>query len=405
MSSLIAAIEIGTTRTVLAVGELVQTGTGRRLHVLGTAETPSTGVRKSLITDVSQATHAVESVLKKIEQTASTNVNVAQLVVNGPQIQSSLSTGLCRPAGKNITENDVFAVREKAEAVAQTDVDDTQREILHLFGIDFTVNDQEGIVNPVNMSGQRLSHRVLAVHASKDCVTNSCTAAGDAKLEITAPVFSGYAAALSTITQREMHEGVLVLDLGGGTTSYTAYCEGNYADAGVVGVGGDHVTNDIAMAFNCSNGQAESIKCAYGSATVDPAQADKRVPIPATMAGAEERTIAMRSLNTVINVRMTELFKIVLSRLEESGLLHRLGAGVVLTGGGAYLRNVAPLASRVLGLNVRIGIPANVDGLEEVHNPASYATIAGALLCGAENEQNEHSAIDRIHGILKRIFS
>ena len=399
-SSPIAALEIGTTRTVIAVGELQQNG---RIRIIGTAAIPTSGVRKSQIVDVSQASAAIVSALKAIEQTARVNVNVATLVVNGPHIQSSVSVGLCQLESNTVTENDVNEVREKAQGLAEAEHNTDKREVLQIFDLDYSVNDRPGIMNPVGMSGQSLQHYVLAVHASKDAVYDASAAAGEAKLDITEPVFAGYAASLAVLSPQEMKEGVLLLDMGGGSTSYTVFCDNHIVHTGVIGVGGDHVTNDVAIAFNCNTNQAERLKREHGSATVDASDADKRAELPNQMPGADVRTISVRALDTVINARMAELFKIILYNLDAGGYSHRLGAGVVLTGGGASLRNVAQLASRELGLQTRIGMPVNVDGLESEEKPAALATIAGALVYCGESERSEMQG-GILHKIFRRIF-
>lgn len=398
-SSPIAALEIGTTRTVLAVGEIQQSG---RIRIMGTAAIPTSGVRKSQIVDVSQASAAIVSALKAIEQTARVNVNVAMLVVNGPHIQSSVSVGLCQLESNTVTENDVNEVSEKAQSLAEAEHNTDRREVLQIFDLDYSVNNRPGILNPVGMSGQSLQHCVLAVHASKDAVYDATAAAGEAKLDIIEPVFAGYAASLAVLTPQEMKDGVLLLDMGGGSTSYTVFYDKHIVHAGVIGVGGDHVTNDIAIAFNCNTNQAERLKREYGSATVDASDAEKRAEIPNQMAGSDPRTISVRALDTVINSRMAELFKIILCDLDAGGYSHRLGAGVVLTGGCTALRNIVSLASRELGLQTRIGLPINVDGLENEDHPAALAAIAGALVYCGESEHSERQS--GLGGFIRRMF-
>ena len=398
-SSPIAAIEIGTTHTVLAVGEMQN---GGKVRVLGTARIPTSGVRKSQIVDVSQASAAVVSALQKIESSARVNVNVAVLVVNGPHVLSSVCTGVWQLGGNTVTQNDMNEVMDKAQSVALAELGNSKREVLQIFNLDYSVNERPGIMNPLGMSGQSLQHRVLAVHASKDCVADAYTAALDAKLEITEPIFAGYAASLAVLSPREMKEGVLVIDLGGGSTSYTVFCDGHIAHAGVLGVGGDHVTNDIAMAFNCSTGQAELLKREAGSAVVDASDADRRADLRNSMPGADRRTVSVRALDTVVNARMGELFKIVLQELDAAGYSNRLRAGAVLTGGGAALKGVAELASSELGVQARIGSPVNVDGLEDASEPASLATVAGALVYCAESARAESQG--GIGGFFRRMF-
>jgi len=398
-SSPIAAIEIGTSRTVLAVGELQGSG---RVRMIGYAAIPTSGVRKSQIVDVSQASAAIASALKAVEETARVGVHVALLVVDGPHVQSSVSSGVWQLASNSVTENDVNEVRDKSQSIAEAEHNTQLREILQIFDLDYSVNDRPGILNPVGMSGQSLQHRVLAVHASKDCVSDAVSAALDAKLEITESIFAGYAASLAVLSPQEMKDGVLLLDLGGGSTGYTVFCDNRMAHAGVIGVGGDHVTNDIAMAFNCSTNQAERLKREHGSAIVDASDADRRAAIPFPMPGADERTVSVRALDTVVNSRMAELFKIILQELDAGGYSHRLGAGVVITGGGAALKNVEQLAARELGLPARIGLPVNVDWPEGSEADAALATIAGALVYSGEGERAE--ARGGLGGFLRRIF-
>ena len=401
-SSPIAALEIGTARTVLAVGETQSSG---RLKVIGHGEIPSTGVRKSQITDLAQATASVESVLHKVEQEANVSVGNALLAVSGPQIKTLSVTGSWQIDSKTVTENDVNEVREKAQ---ETGLDETQRMILHRVEQDYSLDDQPGITNPVGMAGQLLKLRLLCIHGSSNRIEDAVHAAGagGAKLEICDVAFAGCCAVLAVLTPRERRDGVLLIDLGGGSTSYVAYAENKLVMAGVVGVGGDHVTNDIALAFQTSNGQAEELKKAAGAAVVEAGTETKRVAIPTQTPGFDSRTISVKALETVVNARMTELFQILLAKLDESGVLHRLNAGVVLTGGGSALRDIVPLAARVFGTEVRIGLPVNVDGLEKVENPASYATIAGLLLLGQrETDATGPAGLGSITKLLRRFFA
>ena len=190
-----------------------------------------------------------------------------------------------------------------------------------------------------------------------------------------------------------------MLDLGGGSTGYAAYCDGYLVDTGVIGVGGDHITNDIAHAFQLQNGQAEKIKLGDASAVLTPENVKTaRVNVPNSFQGSQ--TISRRALETVVNARLRELCEILADRLEERGLSQRIHSGIVLTGGGAALRDLDELVRREFAVPVRIGRPIHVDGLDNVPNPESYAAIAGALLYAHRNYE-EKSIFDDIFG---RIF-
>ena len=227
------------------------------------------------------------------------------------------------------------------------------------------------------------------------------SAADGAHLEICEPVFAATCAADAVLEDHERKNGVLVLDLGGGSTGYAAYANGYLVAAGVVGVGGDHVTNDIASAFQTTNMQAEELKVSSASAEIGTYPVESaRVRVGGVSALMDSRTIPRRALDTVVNARMKELFTIIRETLEEQDLLHHLHAGCILTGGGANLRDVDALAEKELGLSVRRGRPVGIDGLEKEKTPWSYAAVAGALIYAYRNDEDK-SFLD---GILGRFF-
>jgi len=180
----------------------------------------------------------------------------------------------------------------------------------------------------------------------------------------------------------------VLLDLGGGTTNYVAYCNNVISAVGCVAVGGDHITNDIALAFNIPINRAEELKRLEGSAVIDPEVSGRRVVLSADV-GFAERVLSCKALHTVINARMDETFRVVRSKLDEAGVLPHLGGGVILTGGGAYLRKVTDLAQRVFGLPSRIGLPVNVDGVDSVEQPAALSTAVGLVLYGKKTYEEQ----------------
>ena len=199
----------------------------------------------------------------------------------------------------------------------------------------------------------------------------------------------------------EKNNGVIVLDLGGGSTGYAVYCDGYLRTTGVIGVGGDHVTNDIAHAFQTTNLQAEELKTheAHAILTAE-SGATARVKVPGSNPLMESRTISRRSLDTVVNARLRELFAVIRERLEDLDLMNRLHAGVVLTGGGARMNGIEPLAEQTLGMHVRTGRPIHVDGLDDTAFPPAFAAVAGALLYAHSNDDSHSSIFDG----LKRFF-
>lgn len=379
MSKIHAALEIGTSRTVLAVGE---TQAGGRMKILSHAEIPSSGVRKSQIIDISQATQSIRSVLREIEaKQDSTGGNVeihnALLVASGQHIHVANAEGNAVVAGGRVGDAEIMEAARRSREMPIP----KGRELLDIVDQDYQIDNLVGITSPKGMSGRMLRLNTLQIHASSDRIQDARTAAEGARLEISEPVFAATCTADAVLEEHERRNGVLVLDLGGGSTGYAAYCDGYLAAAGVVGVGGDHVTNDIAYAFQTTNAQAERLKTDEASAVIGQYTTDNaRVRLTGSSALMESRAISRRALDTVVNARLKELFTVIRETLEEADLIHRLHAGVVIAGGGAGMRDLESLAELELGLGVRRGRPLQVDGLEDVSDPWAFATISGALL-------------------------
>ena len=372
----IAALEIGTSRTVICVGESDENG---RMRITGVGTYPSTGVRKGQINDLSQASVGVESAAKQAEKQADVSIWQVLLAISGGHIQAAVNTGMAtiRSNDRVVSKEDIEEVTENAQAV-QIEAD---RQVLHTITQSYMVDDQPGIVKPEGMRCKVLTLNVMAVHGMKNRIDNAVSVAKSVQLDVTDVAFSGICAALAVLTPEQKRNGVVLVDLGGGTTNYIAYCNNVISAVGCIAVGGDHITNDIALAFNIPLNRAEEIKRAEGCAMIDPDTGGKRVVLSADV-GFEERLLSCKALHTVINSRMDETFRVLRSKLDEAGVLPHLGGGVILTGGGAYLRKVSDLAQRVFGLPCRIGLPVNVDGLDAQEQPAALSTAAGLVLYG-----------------------
>ena len=397
MNNIYAALEIGTTRTVLAIGESED---GGRLKVTCHAEIPSTGVRKSQILDINQATQSIHSVLQQIERKQSDSgskitVGNAFLAVSGQHIKADPFFGSAQVGGSRVGEDEIAGARQSAHSMTLP----KDREFLDVIEQDYVLDNLGGISAPHGMAGRVLKLNTLQVHADRNRIQDARTAADAAHLEIREPLFAATCAAEAVLEDYEKKNGALVIDLGGGSTGYAVYSDGYPVSTGVVGVGGDHVTNDIAHAFQTTNAQAEGIKIHEARARIGDEEGElARVRVEQgedTL--MDNRTISRRALDTVVNARLMELFTVIRETLEEQDLLHRLHAGVVLTGGGARMRDIDALAERTLGTSVRIGRPIHVDGLEDEEFPAAYATIAGALLYAHRNYE-EKSFIGDIFG-------
>ena len=382
-----AALEIGTTRTVLAIGEAA---VGDKLKVTCHAEIPSTGVRKSQILDINQATQSIRSVLREIEKKQlavgnSITIGNAFLVVSGQHVKADSFTGTAQIARGKVTAEDMNEVGHNTRAMVLP----KDRELLDFVDRAYGVDDIGGISDPKGMSGRVLKLDAIQIHADANRINNARTAANEAHLEIREPLFAATCVGDAVLSDLEKRNGALVLDIGGGSTGFAAYSDGYLAYTGVIGVGGDHITNDIAHAFQTTQAQAEELKIRDASAMIGTNSGEPRVKIPGSSPLMESRTISRRALDTVVNARLRELFGILREKLEEADLLHRLHAGAFTTGGGAAMRGIDALIQRELCMPVRTGVPINVDGLSDERHPEAFASVAGALLYAHRNYEEK----------------
>ena len=399
MTNIYAAIEIGTTRTVLAVGEAE---TGGRLALTRHAEIPSAGVKKSQIVNIDQATQSVRSVLREIERRQGESgdkltIGNAFLVITGQHVKADPFQGLAQVEGGKVGVDDIEEVVESSRGMPMPN----DRETLDVVDQFYRLDSLVGITSPKGLSGRVLKLDVLHIHADANRIKDAHTAADAAHLELRDPLFAVTCAADAVLSDAERRDGVMVLDLGGGSTGYAVYDGGRIATANVFGVGGDHVTNDIAYAFQTTQAQAEELKRREASAVVgQDRDASARVKIPGASALVEAKTVSRHALETVVNLRMKEMLTMIRQDLEARDLLHRLNAGVVLTGGGAAMRGLEQLLQREFGVPVRIGRPEYVDGLTDEDKPWSFAAVAGALMF-AHSHYERKSLFD---GFFKGLF-
>ena len=389
----IAALEIGTTRTVIAIAEPLGEG---RIRVSAYDGIPSSGVRKSQIVDVAQARYSVSSVQKKLVSQFDYAVAQAYLVISGPQIRTQESSVQIPLQRGVVGDEDIEEIGERMYDIALP----AERQALEVARLSYGLDDIENIVSPKGMSGHILKLRTLCIHGSAQRIADAKSAADAAKLEILDVCYAGTSAAAAVLTPQQKRDGALVIDLGGGSTNFTAWSDGRLLYADVIGVGGDHVTEDIRDAFTVSVAQAEQLKLASASAMIGPDDASVRIPLPATTPGFNAASISLRALNTVVNARLSELFTIIRTKIDEANLLHRLNAGVFLTGGGSSMKNILPLASNVFGRAARLGqIVPEVEGLEQEKNPAALATIVGTLIQTIPPESPRRSFMDALRHI------
>ena len=393
--NIMAVLEIGTTHTVLLIGEAIE---GRRVRVNGRGIARTTGVRKGLIIELKQAQAGVDTALRQAEEEANVSIGEVMLVVSGAHIVTSPGEGRLpvRAADGKVTRDDMDEVRELAHANRP----DGNRAVLHALPQFYKLDELDDIVNPEEMRGKQLRLGTIFVHGQRDRIDDAVNLLKNLALDTREIAFSALTAGTAVLTAEQRNHGVLLIDLGGGTTNYVVFVRNTVIAAGSVGIGGDHVTNDIAQAFGIPVNQAEEVKLSAGCAVIDPDRSGRRLELSAGVVSSAARSVSVKALHTVIEARMRETLSLVRDQVGPE--LRQAGAGVVFTGGGAYLPRLEELAQRVFGMRSWIGepLPQYIEGLrDERVKPASLAALAGLLIRGVQTQED-----DRVLGPMSAWF-
>ena len=390
----VVALEIGTTKVRALVGELTDEG---QLVVSGLGESESRGVRKGEIVAFDNALSCVREALHQAEDNGHLTINQVHLVISGGHIRSQVNRGaapVLNDAGE-ITEDEIQRAEEMARAVSLPN----DREILHTIRQHFYVDDGQAVVNPNGMEGTRLALDMLIVHGLRNPMRNIVKVVRSADVDVLDVAFSGLCAALAVLTPAEKNNGVLMIDLGGGTTDYIAYAEERLADVGSFAVGGDHISNDLAFGLRLPLAEAERLKLDHGVALPD-FNARQQTVSASPGTGQPPRPVRLADLHNIVHVRVEETLVLVREQLRQSKLISKLGNGVVLTGGGARLKKVDQLAEKIFGLPCRIGKPRDVNGLTQVLEQPECAAVVGMLRYAARSLRPGGSIFDRLRNML-----
>jgi cell division protein FtsA len=395
LSDPLVALEIGTTKVRALVA---QSRGDDHLMVVGLGECPSRGVRKSEIVDLENAMACVRLALQSAEENSDVSIRDVFLLVSGGHIQAVVNRGSIPLVGEpsTITRNDVENVMESARALSLP----TDRVVLHTICQHFSVDGQPGMINPVGLEGSRLDVSMLIIHGIRSRLKNTARVARSVPVDVQDVAFGGLCAALAVLSPEDKERGSMVIDLGGGTTSYIVYAGSTIAAAGCIAVGGDHVTNDIARGLRISLPDAEAVKEAHGSALIDLAARAQKIEL-AGDAMVNKRYLRLGDLQLISSLRAEETLQLVRSHLEPTGLLPHLGAGVVLTGGGAYLRRMPQLAEKVFGLPCQLGKPRDVSGLAVATSGPEFAAPLGMLRYAARTGLRQEAATWSIGRVIK----
>ena len=377
---IVAALDIGTAYTTAIVaavhGDLPRTPT---LRVLGVGSTRTMGLRRGVVSDIEEATHSIRKAVEEASRVAGVTPDSLYVGIAGEHVRAMCSTGVVAISGNEIMRTDVDRVNEVARAMAIPQ----DRELLHAIPQEYRVDKTDGIRDPVGMIGTRLETEMYLVTIGSSPAMNLRKSIERAGYKTRELVLEPLASALAVLTEEEKELGVILLELGAGTTDLAVFHEGKIRHLGTIPYGGNAVTSDLVQGLGITNHDAEQIKEAYGCAYEPMVDSEQVIAMPAS-ASHGERHISRELMTHIIHQRMDEIFDKVQREVQTAGFAGRLNAGIVLTGGGASLEGVSELAADVFGLGVRVGVPGdNVGGLVEQIAEPRFATAVGLALYGA----------------------
>ncbi|HTY87394.1 MAG TPA: cell division protein FtsA [Candidatus Acidoferrum sp.] len=382
-SSIIVGLEIGTSKVCVVVGEIREGGNdpaGGGLNIIGLGQARSRGVRKGEIVDPAQAEEDVRNAVVEAEQMADVEIRNVYLGVTGAHIRGFNNRGVhpVVSADREITEDDVQDVIKNAKAINLP----TENNVVHAIRQHFFVDGQDGVTNPVGMLGSRLEVEVHVVHGRTNRLQNAIRLVKGLQLEVDEIVFTGLASSLALLSNEQKELGALVIDIGGGTTDYAVYANGVIKHTGVLAVGGDHISNDLAYGLKVPLSRAEKLKLEHGSALAGAESREQTVNITNEL-GLPLKTINVEHLRRIMSLRLEEIFQLVAQDLEAAGLVDYLRAGVFLCGGCARIPHLATLAGQVLQLPVSLGQANSVSGLKSALDQPEFVTAIGLVKFGS----------------------
>ena len=375
--NLIVGLDIGTSKVVALVGEI---GADGAIEVIGIGSQPSRGLKKGVVVNIESTTQSIQRAVEEAELMAACEINAVYAGIAGSHVRSLNSHGVVAIRDREVTHADVEHVIDAAKAVAIP----ADQRILHVLPQEFIIDGQEGIRDPIGMSGVRLEARVHIVTGADSAAQNIVKFVQRCGLEVEDIVLEQFASSFAVLTDDEKELGVCIVDIGGGTTDIAVFSAGAIRHTAVIPIAGDQVTNDIAVSMRTPTQYAEDIKVRYACALSQLANPDESIEVP-SVGDRPPRRLARQTLAEVVEPRYEELFNLIRDELRRSGLEEDIAAGIVLTGGSARMEGAIDLAEEIFHVPVRLGVPQHVRGLADVVRNPIYSTAVGLLQYAREN--------------------
>lgn len=400
--NLIVGLDIGTTKICCIVGNKTE----EELEIVGFGSSPSKGLRKGVVINIESTVDAIEKAIREAELMAGCEIKSVFAGIAGGHIKGLNSQGVIAIKNREVSSEDLKRVIDAAKAIAIP----MDREVLHILPQEFIIDDQDGIREPLGMSGVRLEakvHIVTGAVASAQNIVKSCNRAGADVADI---VLEQLASSEAVLSADEKELGVALVDIGGGTADIAIFSEGAIKHTSVLSIGGDHLTNDIAVGLRTPMAEAEKIKQTYGCCLTSMVGKDENIEVP-SVGGREPRILSRQLLAEILEPRVEEIFSLVNREIVKSGYEDLIASGVVITGGSAILPGMPELAEQIFNLPVRRGVPLDIGGLKDVVASPIYATGVGLVKYGSHNLQTQNFKIgqknvfDRVAERMKEWFS
>jgi cell division protein FtsA len=382
---IVVGLDIGTTKIACIIGEVTDEG----LDIIGIGSHPSTGLRKGVVINIDATINSIQRAVEEAELMAGCEVNRVYAGIAGGHIKGFNSRGIVAVKDKEVKQTDLARVVDAARAVAMP----MDRKIIHVIPQEYIIDEQDGIKEPLGMTGVRLEANVHIVTASVTSAQNIVKCANACGLEVADIVLEQLASSEAVLSEDEKELGVAVVDIGGGTTDIAIYSQGSLVHTAVLSIGGNHLTNDIAVGLRTPMAEAERIKQKYGCAMTERVSPEETIEVP-SVGGRPPRVLSRQILSEIIEPRVEEIFAYVGRELKNSGFEDLIASGVVITGGTTILENMPELAEEVLALPVRRGNPKGVGGLVDVVRNPKFATGVGLVINGSENSEFDPFRVD-----------
>ncbi|HEX4335889.1 MAG TPA: cell division protein FtsA [Polyangiaceae bacterium] len=371
---IIVGLDLGSTKVSAVVGEVDADG----ITILGVGNVPCRGLRKGVVSNIEWTVRSIREAVDAAETMAGVEIQTVYAGVAGAHIRSHVSDGVAAISGREVTVTDLERVLEGARAIPV----DADRMILHALPREYIVDNQDGVRDPIGMSGVRLQVRVNLITAASSCVQNVMRCVERCGLEVADIVLEPLASADAVLSDDEKEIGVGVIDIGGGTTDLLVYADGGIAHTSVIPAGGNNITRDVSAGLRTPGGEAERLKRNFGCALGRMIADDEEIEVPG-VGGHSPRKVARRVISDIIEPRVEEIFSEARRRIEEAGLIEQISAGFVLTGGAVLMEGMVECAEEVLGMPVRLGFPVGVKGIVQLVQGPQYATGVGLVRYGA----------------------